>query len=117
MHVFPIELPDTATTLRGTDHRLILQNYIANCVEHRRKWSSPENCFARSAVCCAVHFDPQAGRLYIASVWSQKKKYGNWAFPGGDILPHMDVDLMDAAKREFEEELGTERLQKGMALH
>lgn len=116
MHVFPIELEDTVTALDGGDHQLILQKYVTNCVRNPDTWSNPEGRFAWSAVCCALHFDPQARRLYIVSVWSQKRKYGNWAFLGGDILPHMDVNLMNAAKREFVEDAGTERLQKCVTL-
>ena len=100
IYLFEVDLPDV---INEDYHQSILKEYAALVSERFPKilkiWHNNNGLFARSVVCCGIHFDQTQRRLYFVAI----KRPGEWAFIGGDILHSGDRNLRAAAEREFQE--------------
>eukprot|EP00429_Kryptoperidinium_foliaceum_P052443 CAMPEP_0176078880 /NCGR_PEP_ID=MMETSP0120_2-20121206/39449_1 /TAXON_ID=160619 /ORGANISM="Kryptoperidinium foliaceum, Strain CCMP 1326" /LENGTH=539 /DNA_ID=CAMNT_0017412631 /DNA_START=29 /DNA_END=1644 /DNA_ORIENTATION=- len=66
-----------------------------------------KECFSQCVVVVPVYIDKAKQEIKVFNVWCPEKKKRHWAFPGGDILRGADRNLYDAARREFETEVGS----------
>lgn len=62
--------------------------------------------FGQFASVVPIFVSPDKKEIKILHVFCPDRKKRHWAFPGGDIIRGVDNNLYDAARREFQDELG-----------
>jgi len=65
-----------------------------------------KSLLARSVFVIPVRVDKEKKEIRVLSVFSPGTGRQHWAFAGGDIHRGMDRNVYDAARREFQEEVG-----------
>jgi len=65
-----------------------------------------KSTFGQCSVVVPVYINPAKKEVKLLHVWCPEKKKRHWGFIGGDIIRGVDQNLYDAARREFQEELG-----------
>lgn len=63
--------------------------------------------FAQCVMVVPTFIDVAKKEIKLLHVWCPDRKKRHWAFSGGDIKRGIDTNIYDAARREFNEEIGS----------